>query len=66
MVQSFGAIIFMRAWIIIIIAFVVCVRGRGKFCRIDRNLKTRTEILHVSDKEDLKLNAMVGETLMNC
>ena len=65
MVQSFGAIIFMRVWIIII-GFVVCVRARGKFCRIDRNLRTRTGILHVWDKEDIKLNAMVEKTLMNC
>ena len=65
MVQSFGAIIFMRAWIIII-EFVVCVRERGKFCRIDRNLKIRTGILHICDTDDLKFNAMVGETLMNC
>ena len=49
LLQSFGAIIFMRAWIIII-GFVVRVRGRGKGCRSDRNLRTRTGILHVWDK----------------
>jgi hypothetical protein len=30
-----------------IIGFVVCVRGRGKFYRSDRNLRTRTGTLHV-------------------